>query len=171
MPTGQRSSPLKPKIPIYDRQSILSILVVLGLILTIFGASICSLSGIIFRPEVIERPKEPDYEDYEDYELYQVAMDSYYDKMEFYHNEVDERDNKIEEKNQKASFIFMIGATFLLIGLLLFILMFGLVVVSSTFPLGLRVTAGILLVMLIPFFLTIFIMSGPARLLVNMGGI
>ncbi len=143
VPIGKSSKPLIPKVSIYDRQSILNLLVVFGIMSIIVGASICSLSGIVFRPEA---PSGADYDDIEEY------------------------NDDVDTRNQVSSFIYMMGSTILMIGLLLVIFKVGLIVVSSTFPTGLRIAAGILLVVLIPFFLTIFIMAGPARLLTNIDG-
>ena len=140
----------KPGIPgtektsIFNRSGLPHTLVILGVLSIVMGASLCALSGMIFRPERLTG--EYTIEDVEDY------------------------NDDVESRNQIRSFIHMLGSTGVLMGLLLIMMYLGLIVVSSNYPTGVRITAGILLAILIPVFAFIFLLAGPFRLLANSEG-
>jgi len=63
-----------------------------------------------------------------------------------------------------------LGTTMLQVGMLKFLMVIGLIVMNDMYPTGLRITAGIVVIILCQFFFLIFILSGPARLLNTIGG-
>ena len=75
-----------------------------------------------------------------------------------------------QDKDELTGFIYMLGTTMLQVGMLMFLMVIGLIVMNDMYPTGLRITAGIVVIILCQFFFLIFILSGPARLLNTIGG-
>lgn len=128
---------------------IYNIVIIVGIALIILGGTICAVSGITFRPDPTSDYGDDDYDD--DYE-----GGSYNEQM--------------QDKEEVTTFTYMIGVTFLQIGLLIVILVVGMIVVNDNFPTGLRITAGIMTLLLCNLLAAVFILAGPARLL-NLGGL
>ncbi len=80
-------------------------------------------------------------------------------------------DEKTEDKNQITGFIYMIGTTFLLLGFVLFVFMIGMMVINEDYPMGLRIAAGIVAILLCQLLFYVFIAAGPLRMLNITGGV
>jgi len=76
----------------------------------------------------------------------------------------------VQDKGELTGFTYMIGAAFLQLGMLSVIFVIGLILVNELFPTRLRVTAGIMVILLCNLFFWVFILSGPVRMLNTLGG-
>ena len=57
----------------------------------------------------------------------------------------------------------MIGTVFIQLGLVLVIFVIGLILVNEIFPVGLKIAAGIMVIILCHLFFWVFVLSGPMR--------
>ena len=150
-PPPIEQSPKKTFPQIYQNMKAYKILIITGIALIVLGGTICAVSGITFRPN-----QTTDYGDDDDY----YYDDDYGD---------DDYNEQMQEKEEVTTFTYMIGATSLQIGLLLVVVVVGTIVANDNFPTGLRITAGIMTLLLCNLLAAVFILAGPARLL-SLGG-